>query len=236
VGHLWFILFLFVFSLVSLPVLLWLRNRGGRRVVRAFGRAAQAPALLILLPVLVLVLPWLENEDDFSGQPPIGLFLVFVLGFLLLGDERIGRTIERHWVWMLGLGVAASLAYIVIEPRTGGWPDTAAVFAGVKIVYEVGVWCMILGLLGLSHRYLMLPGPALTYATEAAYPFYILHQTVIIVVAYFVVQWDWPSGLKFAAIASASFALSLLIYEVAVRRWRFVRPLFGMKPKRRRTS
>ena len=236
VGHLWFILFLFVFSLVSLPLFLWLRNRGGRRVVRAFGRAAQAPALLILLPVLVLVLPWLENEDDFSGQPPIGLFLVFVLGFLLLADDRVGRVIDRHWWWILGLGVAASVAYIWAEPRAGGWPDTVAVFAGMKTLYEVGVWCMILGLLGLGHRFFTASGPAWSYATEAAYPFYILHQTVIVLIAYVVVQWGVGIPLKYGLIAATSFVLTLAVYEVAVRRWRFVRPLFGMKPKRRRTS
>jgi fucose 4-O-acetylase-like acetyltransferase len=235
-GHLWFILFLFVFSLVALPLFLWLHNRGGRRVVTGLGRLWQNPVALILVPALILVLPWYVMEDDMSGQSYPGFLVIFVLGFLLLGDERIGRTIDRHWVWMLCLGVAASIAYIVIEPRTGGWPDTAAVFAGVKIVYEVGVWCMILGLLGLAHRFMTAGGPVLAYATEAAYPFYILHQTVLVAAAYFVVQWDWPSGLKFAAIASASFALSLLIYEVAVRRWGPVRFLFGMKPRRRRTS
>lgn len=231
-GHMWFVLFLFVFSLVALPLFLWLRNGGGRRVVSAFGRVSRVPGLLVLLPVLVLIMPWFQSDDDLSGQPPIGFFLLFVLGFLLLADDRIGRAIARHWVWMLCLGVAASIAYIVIEPRTGGWPDTAWVFAGVKILYEVGVWCMILGLLGLGHRFLMAPGRVLTYATEAAYPFYILHQTVIVAIAYFVVRWDWPSGFKFAAIAVASFALGLLVYEVAVRRWGPVRFVFGMKPKR----
>ena len=157
-AHLWFVLFLFVFSLVALPLFLWLRRGGGQRLVSAFGRVSQVPGVLVLLPVLILILPWFQSDDDLSGQPPIGFFLLFVLGFLLLGDERIGRTIDRHWVGLLCLGVAASLAYIVIEPRMGGWPDTVAIFAAVKILYEVGVWCMILGLLGLSHRYLMLPG------------------------------------------------------------------------------
>ena len=44
-GHLWFILFLFVFSLVALPLFLWLRNRAGRRrALSAFGRLSQIPA------------------------------------------------------------------------------------------------------------------------------------------------------------------------------------------------
>ena len=61
----------------------------------------------------------------------------------------------------------------------------------MKLLYETGVWCMLLGLLGLAQRYLTAGGRVLAYATEAAYPFYILHQTVIVAVAYFVVRWEW---------------------------------------------
>jgi glucan biosynthesis protein C len=233
-AHLWFILFLFVFALVALPLFLWLHNRGGRRVVAFLGSLWQNPAALILVPALVLVLPWFVMGDDLSGQPPIGFLAIVVLGFLLLGDERIYRTIGRHWVWMLCLGVATSLAYMWAEPRSGGFSEGAGGFAAVKLLYEVGVWCMILGLLGLAQRLFTAGGPVLSYATEAAYPFYILHQTVIVAVAYFVVQWEWAAGLKYAAIAAASFALSLLVYEVAVRRWGPVRFLFGMKPRKRR--
>jgi peptidoglycan/LPS O-acetylase OafA/YrhL len=235
-GHMWFVLFLFVFSLVALPLFLWLHNRGGVRVVAGLGRLWSSPIALIVVPVLVLVLPWYLMEDDLSGQPPIGFFLVFVLGFLLLGDGRIYGAIARHWVWILCLGVAASIASIWAEPRSGGWTESAGGLGAIKGLYELGVWCMILGLLGLAKRFFVAGGPVLGYATEAAYPFYILHQTVIVAVAYFVVRWDWAAGLKYAAIAAASLVISLLIYEVAVRRWGPVRFLFGMKPRRKRLS
>ena len=235
-GHMWFVLFLFVFSLVALPVFLWLRNGGGRRLVNGFARAAQVPGLLVLIPVLILLLPWLQTDDDLSGQPPIGFFLLVLLGFVLFADERIGRVIARDWVWLLGLGVAASLAYIWAEPRAGDWGDTLEVYVGVKLLYETGVWCVILGLLGLGHRFLMGSGPLLKYATEAAYPFYILHQTVIVALAYVICAWDWPVAAKFALIAVASLALSVGLYEVVVRRWEPVRFLFGMKRRRSRDA
>jgi hypothetical protein len=68
---------------------------------------------------------------------------------------------------------------------------------------------------------------------EAALPFYILHQTVIIAAGYYVVQWNAGIAVKFAAIASAGFAGSLLIYEVLIRRVGALRFLFGMKPRPR---
>lgn len=237
-GHMWFVFFLFVFSVVALPLFLWLRNRGsGKKVLRGFGRLAQVPGLVLLVPAAILVLPWLQADDDLSGQPPIGFLLLVLLGFALFGDERIGKAIDRDWVWLLGVGLVASVVYIWAEPRAGAWGDDwgheDAVYVGMKTLYEIGVWGMMLGLLGLGHRFLTGGGRVLKYATEAAYPFYILHQTVIVGVAYVVCAWDMPAAAKFFLVAAVSLGLTLAAYEVAVRRWGPVRFLFGMKPRRR---
>ena len=69
------------------------------------------------------------------------------------------------------------------------------------------------------------------YANEAVLPFYILHQTVIFSLAYFVVQWAVPDGLKFVLILTGSFLVSVGLYEFLVRHNNLVRILFGMKPK-----
>jgi glucan biosynthesis protein C len=61
-------------------------------------------------------------------------------------------------------------------------------------------------------------------------PFYILHQTVLLCVGYFVVQWDIPAVLKWAIIVVVSFPIIMLLYEFLVRRFDLMRFLFGMKP------
>jgi len=62
-------------------------------------------------------------------------------------------------------------------------------------------------------------------------PFYILHQTVILSVAYFVVQWAIPDLLKWLIVVPVSFAIIMLLYEFLVRRFNVMRFLFGMKPR-----
>ena len=62
-------------------------------------------------------------------------------------------------------------------------------------------------------------------------PFYILHQTVLLCVGYFVVRWNIPAVAKFAVISSISFLLVIVIYEFLVRRWNAMRFLFGMRVK-----
>ncbi len=82
---------------------------------------------------------------------------------------------------------------------------------------------------------LRLPGPLLRYAREASYPIYILHQTVIVAVAFVVVGWDAGVAVKYVTILVAASAGTLLVSELLVRRFNLVRFLFGMKPITRAT-
>ena len=71
---------------------------------------------------------------------------------------------------------------------------------------------------------------AIAYAGEAFLPVYILHQTVVFVIGYYVVAWDLPAVVKYLVISLASLAVTLLLYEIAIRRLRLTRWLFGMRP------
>jgi surface polysaccharide O-acyltransferase-like enzyme len=82
-------------------------------------------------------------------------------------------------------------------------------------------------------RHLSFSTPFLKYTNEAVLPFYILHQTVVLSLSYFVVQWAIPDGLKFMTILVGSLAASVGLYECLVRRSNLMRVLFGMRPKAR---
>jgi glucan biosynthesis protein C len=237
-GHLWFILFLLVYALLAVGLFVWLRRGSGRRVVAWFAAACRIPGLVIVLPAAVLLAQQaLVPMDDISGQTPVGFFLLFVIGFLMVSDDRVTAAVDRHWRWALALGVAAMAVRAALWPGYEDYPDPGWQDSVVNwLAYQIGLWMVIVGLMGLFHRYADRRGGAYTYCTEAAYPFYILHQTVIVLLAYVVVQWGIGIPLKFTLIAMSSFAVTVAVYEIAVRRWRIVRPLFGMKPRRRRTA
>jgi glucan biosynthesis protein C len=172
---------------------------------------------------------------DQSGQSPIGYFILFVFGFIMVADERITAAVRRQWPLALALGIAAMAARTALWPHTDEWARRSwqdIVFNW--LFYVLGVWMMIVGLLGLFHRVADRRNRAYAYAAEAAYPFYILHQTVIVLLAYFVVRWGVGIPLEFTVIAVAACIVTIAIYEVAVRRWGAVRFLFGMKPRRKR--
>ncbi len=104
------------------------------------------------------------------------------------------------------------------------------------VPYCLNAWCWLLAIFGFGMKHLNVNTPLLKYANEAVLPFYILHQTVIVTLGYFVVGWAIPDGLKFLIILSGSFVVSMSLYEFLVRRNNLLRVLFGMKSKQRAST
>jgi glucan biosynthesis protein C len=92
---------------------------------------------------------------------------------------------------------------------------------------------LMVGLLGYGRHYLDRSSPALAYLAEGSYPVYVLHQTVIVVLAFYLVGWAVWEPLQWAALLALSVLGTFALYEV-VRRWSVTRFLFGMRSMRRR--
>jgi peptidoglycan/LPS O-acetylase OafA/YrhL len=97
-------------------------------------------------------------------------------------------------------------------------------------------WGWALDVLYLAMRYLNFSNRWLEYGNRTVMPFYLLHQPVIIVIAYFVVQWDVGITLKLLAIFVGSLLVTLGLIELLIRPFKVTRMLFGMKPRRRKEA
>jgi peptidoglycan/LPS O-acetylase OafA/YrhL len=222
-AHLWFIGFLFIFSIVALPLFARLRRR-----------PIGARWLLFAMPLILAASNSLPAPFDGPQNPWYSISL-FIGGFLLVADGRAERIVHRSWKG-LGIGAVATMATVLYMNASGivdGWAEGSLIYNASEIFAEVNTWVWVLALLGAARAFLNVDNRTTRYAGEASYPFYLLHQTVIIAVAYVVVGWDlgvWPS---FATVVVASFGLTLALYEIGVRRTRVTRFLFGMKPRSR---
>ena len=90
-------------------------------------------------------------------------------------------------------------------------------------------WLWVVALLGLGKRFLNRASKHLGQANEAVLPIYILHQPAIIIIAYFVVQWDVSVAVRYVTTVAASLAMVLAVYLLLVRRVGILRLLFGFK-------
>lgn len=232
-AHLWYLLYLFLFSIILYPLLRWLKGAGSGFLSRLDGWLSKAGMVYILaLPILLLsLLPSEFPLMDTNGGWPYLIYLFFLLwGFVIVSDERLQDSIRRlRWVSLpVGLGLAAGFTIMIsaqiADPQV---MSPALILAGLMRVF--GGWICVLATFGLGMQYLTVRTPRLDYANEAVLPFYILHQTVLLAVGYFVVQWTTPDLLDWAIVVVVSFVLIMAIYETLVRRWNVMRFLFGMK-------
>ena len=234
VGHLWFILHLLVYSLIALPLFLYFNRESGRRWIERIASILMKPAVLFLLFPALLVLiskfPWV------LGGNPLFYITFFILGFILMSDQRLMAQVDRYRLILMLLGVAP-LAGLIVMSATNSWPSHIPEWAeGITDAYRNGFvpWFFILALLAYGRRFLNFTNRFLIYFTEGAYPIYILHQTIIVATAFFVVQWGLGVGTKYVIIVTLSLVGTILAYDILVRRTNITRFLFGMKPKPRK--
>jgi peptidoglycan/LPS O-acetylase OafA/YrhL len=224
-AHLWFILYLTVFSLVALPLFLLLRSKGSQRVVQGMARFFEKPLALLLLGFLVAVA---GRTEFLGGMNPIHYFAIFLSGYLLMTNERYQKAIDRDWPVMLLLGVILETLRETGQPVT---VDGTLPRALRDVAMEFNRWVWLLAILGIGHHLLNRGGKVLNYLSEAAYPFYILHFLCLTVVSYFMVQIQAVVLVKYLLIITITFGVTFLVYE-GVRRIMPLRFLLGMKPHR----
>ncbi len=232
--HLWYLYWLFLFSIILYPLFRWLKG-GGRGVLSRVGDLLSLPGavcLLALPTVLLLVLfdPNSPVMDEREAGWSVVIYLWFLLsGFVVFAHAGVQASIQRlRWLFLaLALGSVGAYLFLSFhyDLLTFGTPRYALVL-GLR---GLGSWCCILAILGFGRQHLDFSTPFVKYANEAVLPFYILHQTVLLCVGYFVVQWAIPDLLKWAIILLASFAVIMGLYEFLVRRFNILRFLFGMK-------
>jgi peptidoglycan/LPS O-acetylase OafA/YrhL len=238
--HLWFVGFLFAFALIALPIFLWLNQRSGKRFVDSVARLMKwrgGLLVFIILPVLarLLLQPYFPAEHNWSDF--IFMLLFFISGYILITDDRFLAAIRRDWQLHLILGIVCTLFFFssAVDVPVFEWMGSPGTPGFYLVWASAGInsWCWTMVVFYIGMRYLDFTNKSLKYGREASYPFFFIHQPVIIFIAFYVVQWEVALSIKVLAVVLGSLVLSLGVYELLVRRINPVRQLFGMKPTAR---
>ena len=238
--HLWYLEYLFLFTLVLLPLFVWLKRPAGQRAIESLSRFSARPGAIFLwvLP-LALITALVDPFNLLRPALPEAIVrlimypLPLIYGFLIFSDNAIQHAIIRQRRATLALALLSSpvplLATLGIEEW--GWQLGLPGFVLLMTLGMLLVWSYILAILGYGMRYLNANPPRLAYANEAVLPFYILHQPVILLIGYFVIPLALPIALKYLMITPLAFGATLGLYEVGVRRWNLARRFFGLRAR-----
>ena len=232
-NHLWFVLYIGVYSLAAIallasPRLLAVLERGAARLLGG-------PRLLIL-PMVYLALVrqglfakyGLSNHLNTDWYNHAMSLAVFGLGFLTVRNTAIWRDFERFRWPALAVAAMALPALIRMEGiDPGGTLDGGAL---KNAVYAIDQWATICAVLGFASRHLrQADGPALRYLTQAVFPCYLAHQTLLVAAAHMTKAAGLPVEIEAPLLIAVTLGGSLLVYEI-VRRIDWARPLWGLKP------
>lgn len=215
-GHLWFLLFLFVISMALLPVMSRIVER------RYVPRWPRHPAALLLVPPLTLA--GLALLPDMAGKNPFEYGAYFLLGYLLAANPHVAGVISeqrRLFLTLASLGAAA----VIMETHALGGPALS------EFWHPLVTWVTLLALLGYARQYLGRETTPRAWANQTAFPVYVLHQTFLVMVGYYVVRYTDHGAAPFLVVLAGSMVLTAAAYG-ALSRTRPTRFLLGIKTPR----
>jgi hypothetical protein len=257
--HLWFIKDLLVFTLVLLPLFLWLRSGSGGRTVERLAVICARPWTIFLL---ALPLAGIEAALGAKGDWNRFSYIILLLyGYLLVAHPRFRGASRRTWKAGLLLGLllfsTVGLAGINYFTQTGidFQTDPGLLSVLFRLLKGIVGWFLIIGFMGLgesigstraqeqsanqqgqeSDLRPTLITRAAQYLSEATLPIYTLHLTFVVVIGFHVGQWTSNMWVRFLAITIISMLGTLAVYDI-VRRTRLTRFLFGMSTRGARIS
>jgi Acyltransferase family len=239
-NHLWYVVYLMLYTLLIIPfarpLSKFMQGRGAALTRTLFQNRFAVLGVMILpaLPFLVyrfFLDPYFPTTHDVihDWSNHANSLTIMLLGFVLAKDKAFWGAVQAAFkpalITVLILGAVLSVVWInwdaVAQDETWLWPARFA-----RVFYA---WLSILVLLGAAQNWLNRPSRVLSYMTEAIFPWYILHQTLIIMTGYWLTRQGVGVGVEFSLVVAATLLGCGVIHELCIRRWPLIRPLFGLK-------
>lgn len=241
--HLWFILYLFIYDVLCTPLFVWLKKPAGKTFLARMNWMAKGKWIyLITIPSILLYITlnmrFPATNDLIHDYFRFFYWLLFLLaGFICIAQPLFMDSLERNRRTSLAIAFLTLLTIYYIrwnglspynDPNyLQNWTSYA-----YQALYAITAWGWVLAAIGYGKKYLNCKHASLDYLNQTVYPFYILHQTVIIILVFYVVQTPESILAKYLFTSSLTLFITVLICHLFIRPFPVMRFLFGMKPKK----
>jgi len=249
-NHLWYVVYLLVYSFILVGISSWIKALINSPVGRFI---SQFPAwiLVLVLPVLPLLLVRFTLASDWPTTHNLvedwakhgASFSMFLIGYIVAKSPNFWRAIDQMRFWSVGLaiGLIIPLSLLWLQWDVfASWatqnPERESLLLLARIGRVLYAWLVIAALLGFAQRWLNKPNRTLSYLTSVIFPYYILHQTLLISIAYPLGKMDLPLVIEGTAVVGGTIAGCVLITHFIIRPVPLFRVFFGMKAKPDKTG
>jgi glucan biosynthesis protein C len=233
-NHMWFVAYLILYTLALIPLLPLLRRIPKAVSVLIAGPFFILTPWLIMAALRVTLFPIFGESHDFREDWYLHAlyFSVFLFGFAVAkSDAFFQRCVNLRWV-ALTIAViswAALITYFNAHPEGVTPPEWLR--AIMRSVRELDAWCAIVAAIGFAHRYLKnADGPVRRVLTQAIFPFYLIHQTIIVVTGHYLDELQLPLAIEAPLLVGMTALGCWLFYDLG-RRVPVLRVWIGLPSK-----
>ncbi len=231
--HLWFLPYLFLFSLIFVSLFIYIKNKPSHWMNRLFSNvlSSSIKIYLLIIPLYlceVLLEPFFPVTHALVGDwfTIVNFSFYFIYGFMLmLHQDKFWKLIHSLNASFILVGIISFACFYGIRQ----FEDNIYVHFTEGIIKVFNAWTWILIMFSLAARYLNKSNPLISYSNRAVYPFYILHQTVLIILIYWISPYQFHWGLKFMLLSIGTFIICWVLYDMIIKRWRPLQLVFGLK-------
>ena len=245
-NHLWFIENLYVISIILIPLIIFLKSRKSEKFKNWFEEISsnKIGLLLVGLPLILgtmmLKRYYPTGSSSLTNLSETFFYIYFfITGILFASSQIFWDNLKRFRRFNLIVVIISSLLFYgyyfipnnLVEP-----------YLSISVRWDIWYglccllgWSFVLAILGYGKVYFNKPSKYLKQMNEAIYPFYILHQTVIIVFAYYIIQLEYNIPIKLIILLVSSFLTIVCVYRFLIYPFKITRVLFGMKNHRNKS-
>ncbi|MBS4214058.1 MULTISPECIES: acyltransferase family protein [Neobacillus] len=220
--HLWYLLELLLFSMITLPFFLNVKKGVGHK---AFGTFHY---LVMPIPLMIVALT-ANNIVNLASWGIIFYLILFIYGYYFFSRESLREFVRRVGVFAGYLSAISTAGYIFWAMYIG-FPMNVSLNWGIFMILRVIlVWNVLFFILYLGDKYLNFINSTLKYTSEASMPFYVLHQPIIIMLGFFIYNLEWAVPVKVVFLVPVAFTIIMILYHFIIRRFNLLRVMFGLR-------
>lgn len=219
-AHLWFLLYLLVFSIIGLPLYSWFLSDKAGRLSEGLAVFFGKPYRLLLLTIPYCLFYLIEILDE---KNPVAYFYIVLLGFLFASKDSYMKALCRDKWFYFGLTLLLFIIFFTCEPSDGAGAVSYYLYGFIVKLAKIVPAFM---LMAFFREYMNRNSKLLSYLAKSCFTIYIIHMPVVTAVGYLVIQLDMNPYQKYFIIIILSYLLAFGFYE-AVKRNRLLSLLFG---------
>ncbi|MFX0137744.1 MAG: acyltransferase family protein [Candidatus Hodarchaeota archaeon] len=231
--YLWYLLFLFIFTFFCLKFFLYLRkeNMVEKLLKLANFSAKKGGILIFVIPMIILeiigiiFLPFIQQ----AGWSVLVYLCIFIYGYIFASNDQFKKALERNSLLTFIIGIISSIIGILLYLNLS---TNILLMILLVIFLPLSGLCWLVTILGFASKFLNKNSKRLQLLNELVLPFYILHQAIIIMVDYYIIQLNVSVFLKYLIVLPIAFGLTLALVLI-IRKIDILRLLFGMKLKKK---